>query len=293
MLCSHFFGSIAASFSYFWSDLIHHMKRFYMLLSLFFLIACGNDGENGGTDEPVSKVPPPAQLTYTLVKEYPHDTSSYTQGLQYLGGFLYEGSGNPEKVDNKSKLRKIEIANGKVVKETFLKGQLFGEGITILGDKVYQLTYKEQKAFVYNLADFKLVKEFAYNTEGWGLTTDGTYLIMSDGSDLIYYRDPANFKEVKRISVQDNTGLRNNINELEYINGFIYANIYLTDDVVKIDPATGYIVGRIDFSALKKSYPELSGPNADVFNGIAWDSTGNRIFVTGKYWSKMFEVRLN
>jgi glutaminyl-peptide cyclotransferase len=262
------------------------------LLLSCLLISCTNDGDNDGNN-PVSTIPAPLQLNYTVVNVYPHDISSYTQGLQYVNNALYEGSGNPDEIKNKSKLRKVDYATGKVLQETSLPDELFGEGITILGNKVYQLTWREKRGFVYNLSDFKLIQEFNYNTEGWGITNDGTHLIMSDGSDVIYYWDPVTFKEVKRISVQDNTGLRNNVNELEYINGFIYANIYLTDEIVKIDPSTGTVVGKLDFSALKTQYPELKEPPSDVLNGIAWDSTGNRLFITGKYWSKLFEVKLN
>jgi glutaminyl-peptide cyclotransferase len=262
-----------------------------LLASLFS--ACTNDTTDDDNKNPVTTIPAPVQLSYSVINVYPHDTSSYTQGLQYVNNALYEGTGNPDGIKNRSKLRKLDYKTGKILKETFLPGSLFGEGITILGDKIYQLTYREKRGFVYNLSDFKLIKEFAYNTEGWGITNDGTHLIMSDGSDIIYYWDAATLKEVKRISVQDNSGLRNNINELEFISGFIYANVYLTDEVVKIDPATGIVVGTIDFSALKTQYPELKNPPSDVLNGIAWDSTGNRLFITGKYWSKLFEVKLN
>lgn len=269
------------------------MRPIYSLAILLFLSACGNEPE---TEEknPVATIPPPVQMSYSLLKVYPHDTTAYTQGLQYINGFLYEGTGNPERIPNRSKLRKVDYISGKVLKETFIPGEVFGEGITVLGDKIYQLTYKERKGFVYHFPDFKLIKEFTYNLEeGWGLTNDGKNLIVTDGSNNIYFWDPGTLKEVKRISVQDNAGMKNNLNELEYINGFIYANVYQTDDVLKIDPATGNVTGRIDFSALKKTYPELEAPPSDYLNGIAWDSLGNRLFITGKYWSKMFEIKLN
>lgn len=254
--------------------------------------ACNNNTPDKPAD-PVATLPAPQQITYTLLNVYPHDTSSYTQGLQFLNGFLYEGTGNPGFGENISKLRKVDIKTGKALQQTILKGKLFGEGITVMNNKVYQITWQDKKAFVYNLPDFKLIKEFNYTTDGWGLTNDGKYLIMSDGSDKIYFRDPETFQEITHISVQDHTGLRNNINELEFINGFIYANVWQTDDVLKINPSNGHVVGKIDFSALKKDYPELKETPSDVLNGIAWDSTGNRIFVTGKNWSKLFEVRLN
>lgn len=275
------------------------MKNFTTAFIMILFSACSYNCNNDVPDSTktntstVEALPAPVQLNYTLLNVYPHDTSSYIQGLQYVNGFLYEGSGNPRREYNRSKLRKVDYKTGKVLKETSIKGELFGEGITVMGDKIYQITWEDKKAFVYNLSDFKLVKEFSYNTNGWGLTNDGKYLIMSDGSDKIYFRDPNTFQEITHISVQDNTGLRNNINEMEYINGFIYANVYTTDEVLKIDPSNGHVVGKIDFSALKNDYPELKSPPSDYFNGIAWDSTGNRLFVTGKYWSKLFEVRLN
>jgi glutaminyl-peptide cyclotransferase len=272
------------------------MKNF---AKAFVFVLLLNSCTNGTTDKPanddgsISTLPAPSQITYALLNVYPHDTDAYTQGLQYVNGLLYEGTGNPDSGENISKLRKVDYKTGKVLKETAIKGTLFGEGITVMGDKIYQITWREKKCFVYNLNDFKLIKEFTYNTDGWGLTNDGKYLIMSDGSDKIYFRDPDTFHEITHVSVQDHTGLRNNINELEYINGFIYANVYMTEDVLKIDPSNGHVVGKINFGSLKNDFPELNGPNVDYFNGIAWDSTGNRIFVTGKYWSKLFEVRLN
>ena len=269
------------------------MKYLLPAISLLVLISSCTNETPEDTNNPVSAIAAPQQLSYSILNAYPHDTSFYTQGVQYVNGVLYEGSGNPQRIKNKSKLRKVDYTTGKILKEIFLPDLLFGEGITVLGTKIYQLSYEEKRGFVYNLSDFKLLKEFTYPTQGWGMTNDGTHLIVSDGSNLIYYWDAVTLKEVKRISVQDNTGLRNNINELEYINGFIYANVYLTDDVLKIDPATGIVVGKIDFSGLKATYPELSNPPTEVLNGIAWDSSRNRLFITGKYWSKLFEVRLN
>jgi len=263
------------------------------ILAFFFLptllVACNNQSESDNNDN-TSAVPPPVSLSYAVLKVHPHDTASFTQGLQFVNGTLYEGTGNY----GHSALLKTELETGKALQTHKLANELFGEGITILNNKIYQLTWQNKKGFVYNLSDFKLLSDFTYNTEGWGITNDGTNLIVSDGSNVIYFWNPSTLKEVKRISVQDNTGLRNNLNELEYINGFIYANVWQTDEVLKIDPGTGNVVGKIDFSQLKNDFPELKDEYGNnVLNGIAWDSTGNRLFITGKRWSKLFEVRLN
>ncbi len=265
------------------------MKYLLQTLSFLFLVSSCTNETPDDTDNPIAAILAPKQLSYSILNVYPHDTTSYTQGLQYVNGFLYEGTGLKEK----SVLRKVDLVSGKKIQEHKLANEYFGEGVTILNNKIYQITWENKKGFVYNLSDFKLLKEFTYNTLGWGLTNDGKSLIVSDGSNLIYFWDPETFKEVKRISVQDNTGLKNNINELELINGFLYANVWQTDDIIKIDTTTGNVVARIDFSSLKNSYPELAAPPSDVLNGIAWDSIGNRMFITGKYWSKLFEVRLN
>ena len=268
------------------------MKPIYSLLLIFVLSACGNDPDKDNSST-VETIPPPVQISYSLLKVYPHDTSAYTQGLQFVNGFLYEGTGNPDSVPNKSKLRKVDYSSGKILKEISLPGILFGEGVTVMGNKIYQLTWKDKRGFIYQFADFKLIKEFSYELEGWGLTNDGKNLIVSDGSSTIYFWDPETMKELKRITVQDDAGMKNNINEMEYVNGSIFANVWQTDDILKIDPATGNVTGRLNMADLKKNYPELESPPSDVLNGIAWDSTGNRLFITGKYWPKLFEIKLN
>lgn len=265
------------------------MKSPYILLLIFVLAACGNNPE---TEEKsiVSVIPPPVQMSYSLLKVYPHDTAAFTQGLQFVHGFFYEGTGEY----GRSNLRKTDIQTGKVLQKHDLSNELFGEGVTVLDNKIYQITWQNKKGFVYNMTDFKLIREFFYPTDGWGITNDGTYLIMSDGSSNIYYMDPLTFKEIRRISVQDNAGLKNNLNELEFIKGFIYANVWQTDEILKIDTSSGNVVGRLDMSGLKKSYPELIDENNNkVLNGIAWDSSSNRLFITGKNWPKLFEIKLN
>ncbi len=269
----------------------------YMKLILFLMFvlmiayACNQTPEK--QDQNYTNLPAPTSLQYSIIKVYNHDQDAFTQGLQFYKGVLFEGTGNPDNLPGKSRLRKVDIESGKVLQDVPLPGQLFGEGITILNNKIYQLTWQDHKGFIYDLETMKLLKEFPYRIEGWGLTNDGTHLIVSDGSNSIYFWDPETFKEIKRISVQDHTGLRNNINELEYVNGFIYANVWGADEILKIDAATGNVIAYLDLSELKKMYPELKGAqNENVLNGIAWDSTGNRFFITGKKWSKLFEIKI-
>jgi len=230
----------------------------------------------------------PRNLPYTITNIFPHDINAYTQGLIYMDGWLYEGTGQY----NESSLRKVDLRTGNPERLLNLPGDIFGEGITILNDKIYQLTYKSQVGFVYDKESFnRLQKVYYQNKEGWGLTHDGENLLMSDGSNIIYYMDPEYFSEVKRIEVYDNKGPVRNLNELEYINGKIFANIYGSDQIVVISPETGKVTGVLDMSGI---LPEADRSNrTDVLNGIAWDEQTGRIFITGKYWPKLFEIRLN
>ena len=227
----------------------------------------------------------PKKMTYEIVKVYPHDRKAYTQGLVYEDGYIYEGTG----LRGSSTLRKWELKTGRVVESLNLPPDLFGEGICILGDRIYQLTWTSRIGFVYDKNSFSLIRRLKYSTQGWGLTTDGTYLIMSDGSNNLYYLDPKYFSVLRRISVYDDHGPVNQLNELEYIDGTIYANVYQTDDIVQIDPACGKVLARINLRGIlpRKEYHS----DTDVLNGIAWDAQGKRIFVTGKNWPKLFQVR--
>ena len=269
--------------------------NYSLLISLLLLAACGNDPESEETQTNIPAIPAPASITFNLVKDYPHDTSSFTQGLIFYKGVLYESTGNPNNaLNNGSWAGPVDLFTGKQTKKVTLPADVFGEGITILNDKVYHITWENRKGFVYDLATFKKIKEFNYNHEGWGITNNGKELIVSDGSSNLYFWDAETLKETRRISIQDENGLRNNINELEFINGAVYANVWQSNEVLKIDPATGNVIGKLDLTSLKQSYPELSGgSNSDkVLNGIAWDSSGQRLFVTGKNWSKLFELKL-
>jgi glutamine cyclotransferase len=269
--------------------------NYSLLFCSLLLVACGNDAETEETQTNTPTIPAPASITYNLVKDYPHDTSSFTQGLIFYKGVLYESTGNPNNaLNNGSWAGPVDLFTGKQTKKITLPADVFGEGITILNDKVYQITWENRKGFVYDLATFKKIKEFNYNHEGWGITNNGKELIVSDGSSNLYFWDPETLKEIRRTSIQDENGLRNNINELEFINGAVYANVWQSNEILKIDPATGNVIGKLDLTSLKQSYPELSGgSNSDkVLNGIAWDSSGQRLFITGKNWSKLFELKL-
>lgn len=237
------------------------------------------------------------RISYQIVHEYQHDTLSYVEGLQYVEGEIYESCGNYKK----SNIRIVELTTGKVLKQHKLDKKYFAEGITVLRGKAYQLTWKENTCFVYNASTFFLLKTFKYDFgEGWGMTTDGKYLIVSNGSSSIFFIDPETFKIIRHIDVNNQYGSQSSINELEYIKGFIYANVYLQDIIIKIDPINGNIIGEVDMSDIRKKYnfPSLSneGPTntkAEVMNGIAYDSANNRIFITGKYWPMLLEVKLD
>lgn len=232
----------------------------------------------------------PENLGYKVIKSFPHNIQYFTEGFEINNGFLYEGTGQ----EGSSTINKTDLKNWKVIKEFNIDKQYFGEGITIFNDKLYQLTYKTQIGFVRDLKTFEVIKTWNYkNAQGWGLTNDGKSLIMSDGTDYLYYLDPENLNPYKRIQVCNHKGTVSNINELEYINGEIWANIWMTDTIVKIDPITGKIVAEIDFKGLLES--SLSNnlkTNVDVLNGIAYDRLTNKIYVTGKLWPKIFEIEV-
>ena len=229
---------------------------------------------------------PPKQLSYRVVNTYPHDIDAYTQGLFYYKGHLIESTGQK----GQSTLRRVEIETGKVVQSVNLERQYFGEGATIINDEIYQITWTSRKGFVYDPKTFNLIRTFDYPTQGWGLTTVGDQLVMSDGSNILYYLEPKSFAEIKRVEVYDHRGAVNQLNELEYINGKIFANIYLTDKIVIINPESGMVEAEVDFSSILPQADKHR--NIDVFNGIAWDKKNDRLFVTGKNWPKLFEVKI-
>src|SRR5258705_1340760 len=229
-------------------------------------------------------------IDHTIIETLPHDTSFYTQGLTFYKGELYEGTGDPGYI-GKSRLMKIDLKTGHALKTISLTNKYFGEGITILRDTIYQLTWQEHKVFVYRLSDFKQVNEYKIDTEGWGITNDGQKLIVSTGNGILYYYDPSTFRLLTKSSILEGNSQTFNLNELEYIDGFIYANQYRYPYILKIDPAAARVVAKYDVTDMWKRVQAID-PAVDVPNGIAYDSTTKKIYVTGKYWPEMYEIQL-
>ena len=234
----------------------------------------------------------PEVYTYEIVDSYPHDTKAYTQGLEYYNGFLYETTGRK----GQSSLRKVDVKTGKVLQKLELDKQYFGEGMTIFNNKIYWLTWQAKKGFVYDLETFTLEREFDYKNslEGWGLTNNGSELIKSDGTNKIWFLDPETLAEKKSIQVYTNKYAVDDLNELELINNKLYANKYQQNAIVIIDIKTGAIVGIADLNGLKDEMEKTQKlvPQDEVLNGIAYDAKNDRLFVTGKNWGKLFEIKL-
>ncbi|HSC25877.1 MAG TPA: glutaminyl-peptide cyclotransferase [Vicinamibacterales bacterium] len=222
---------------------------------------------------------------YEIVKSYPHDPRAFTQGLVYLDGFLYEGTG----LQGESTLRKVRLETGEVVQQHQLDDRYFGEGIAVWGKTIIQLTWQTEIGFVYDLPTFKPLKTFSYTGEGWGLTQDGARLIMSDGSSSLRFIDPTTLREVGRIAVRDGGVPVDNLNELEQVRGEIFANVWQSYRIARISPKTGRVTGWIDLTGL---LPARDARGVDVMNGIAYDAKGDRLFVTGKLWPRLFEIRI-
>lgn len=223
---------------------------------------------------------------FRVVNIYPHDPKAFTQGLIFYKGHIYESTG----LYGHSTLRKIELATGRIVKVYRLPEKYFGEGITICRNRLGQLTWQSKTGFIYDSQSFRLLRTFSYPTEGWGITCDGNNLIMSDGTAILRFLDPRTFKVVKQIEVMDHGKVVPYINELEYIRGTIYANIWDTSYIARISPQTGQVLGWIDLRGLYSQVTE--GKNVDVLNGIAYDAKNDRLFVTGKLWPKLFEIKI-
>jgi glutamine cyclotransferase len=228
----------------------------------------------------------PPEYTFNVVQTFPHDSSAFTQGLAYHDGFLYEGTG----LNGQSSLRKVRLETGEVVQRTDLAPDFFGEGITLLKNEVIQLTWQSQTGFVYSLADFHLLRQFSYPGEGWGLATDGREVFMSDGSPEIRVLDSDTFAEKRRFTVHDGSTRIRELNELEFVDGELFANIWQTDRIARISPQNGAVVGWIDLKGLLSPVYRLE--SGAVLNGIAYDPARKRLFVTGKLWPNVFEIHL-
>lgn len=276
------------------------MRAFFLSILALVSFGCGaeptpnkNVNISNSTAKPASSVP---TFTYEVVNTYQHDPKAFTQGLIYFGGMLYESTGQYDE----STIRKVDLRSGKVVQQVQLGDDFFGEGATVFRDKLYQLTWREGTAFVYTLPDLKPEKEIRYSGEGWGLANDGTNLIMSDGTHVIRFVDPETFKTVRTVTVNREDGRPlMQINELEYVKGEIWANIWHSENpqtlgrpnhIARIDPASGKLLGWIDLSGISPEDQRRDSEN--TLNGIAYDEAGDRIFVTGKNWSKLYEIKI-
>jgi glutaminyl-peptide cyclotransferase len=275
----------------------HSIKRFLLEITILTIALTGaacteragsaarefSPGTSSEAQGSKSEVP---FYTFQVVRSWPHDPAAYTQGLEFYKGALYESTG----LYGKSSLRKVDLESGKILQQHELPSEYFGEGITVFQDKIYQLTWQSHKGFIYDLQTFQLLKEFSYSGEGWGLTHDDRFLIMSDGTNEIRFLDPQSLQTKRTLDVRSEGRPLANLNELEYLKGEILANVYESDYIVRIDPGTGKVDGWIDLTGLL-SAADRSRP-VDVLNGIAYDGTKDRLVITGKLWPKIFEIRL-
>ncbi|MEP6763400.1 MAG: glutaminyl-peptide cyclotransferase [Gemmatimonadaceae bacterium] len=256
----------------------------------FTTIAAACSGDKAPADTaaivPVVTAARTPTYTYEIVATYPHDTDAYTEGLLIHEGRMFESTGQP----GKSFVREVDLKTGASIRQHNIDAKYFGEGIIIFDDKLYELTWKDGIGFIYDWKTFKPLSEFHYEGQGWALTTDGKSLIMSNGSSVIAFRDPATFKVTSAITVTDHDVPVEKLNELEWIKGEIWANVWETDQIARIDPANGHVVGWIDLAGILPAADKKGGE--DVLNGIAYDAKNDRIFVTGKNWSKLFEIKL-
>ena len=252
------------------------------ILGAFSLVSCLNAQEvHSSIPEEFTPV-----MTYEVLSEFPHDPQAFTQGLVYHEGFLYESTG----LYGESSLRKVDLETGKVLEQLDLADEFFAEGLAIYENKLYQLTWREGTGFIYSLEDFALFDQFTYQTEGWGLAHDGQHLIMSDGTNKLYFLDPGSMQIMETIEVTFMGEAITRLNELEYIRGELFANIWQKDYIVRIDPETGDVLGILDLTGILPE--ELQTPETDVLNGIAYDPAADRLFITGKRWQRLYEIRL-
>jgi len=270
------------------------------LISLFsitlFLFSCNNNPDTTTTTTTTTPVTPAIPvINYAYITSYPHDTTSFTEGFLFHNGILFESTGATSGLpQTRSLFGTVDLLTGKIdVKAELDKVKYFGEGITFLDGKIFQLTYQTKIGFVYDAVSFKKIKDFTFpSKEGWGMTTDGKNLIMSDGTNAITYLDPNSLLAVKTITVTENGYARENINELEYINSYLYANIWTTNTIVKIDTATGKVVGEMDLTSLADDSKNIFQGSMEM-NGIAYDAASDKILVTGKMWPRIYEIKFN
>lgn len=271
------------------------MRLFLSSMFIIILInSCTESSTKSNSETSENKIATPI-INYTVTNYFAHDTSLFTEGLLFYNGNLFESTGSPNELPHTKSLIGISnLTNGKFSPKVEIdKSIYFGEGIVFLGNKLYQLTYKNQIGFIYNAKSFKKIGQFKYpNLEGWGLTTDGTNLIMSDGTNYLTYFDAETLVPIKRLQVTENGYFVGRLNELEFIKGFIYANIWLSNIIVKIDPVSGNVVGKIDLSALATEAKNIK-PNVDVLNGIAYNSKEDKIYVTGKLWANIYQIQFD
>jgi len=262
------------------------MKGIFSRLVVLFLLTACHPLLVGETSHQAS-ANPPHEYTFVIAQVFPHDTSAYTQGLAYRDGFLYEGTG----LNGRSSLRKVCLETGEVIQHIDLGSEFFGEGITLVKDKVLQLTWKSEMGFVYDLNNLHLLRRFSYQGEGWGLATSGREIFMSDGTSEIRVLDAETLQERRRFRVHDGSTPVERLNELEFVEGQIFANVWHSSRVARISPQTGDVVGWIDLTGLLSPVYRLE--SEAVLNGIAYDPIRKRLFVTGKLWPSVFEIRLS
>ena len=262
-------------------------SKIVIAASLLFSAACDSSLANGSGIQQQPTAPLRVQnYTYEVINSYPHDPAAFTQGLVYHQGVLYESTG----LNGQSSLRQVELTTGIVLKKVGVSSEYFAEGLALFNNRLYQLTWQNQKTLVYDFTTFAPLTPFSYSGEGWGLTNNNQSLIMSNGSNQIRFVDPETFQTQRTINVTDQDRPVNQLNELEYIKGEIFANIWLTDRIARIDPATGKVTGWINLAGLLA--PEDRTRPVDVLNGIAYDEVGDRLFITGKLWPKLFQIKL-
>jgi glutaminyl-peptide cyclotransferase len=263
----------------------------FIFFNLQLFSSCNGSSTNNQSTNSISPSTPsvvqePILYTYQIVNSWPHDPKAFTQGLVFKDGFIFESTG----LNGSSSLRQVELETGRVIRKVNVPSEYFAEGLTLFQDKFYQLTWTSQKGFIYDFKSFQQIGDFSYNGEGWGLTSDDESLIMSDGSNQLRFLDPTDLRVKKVIKVFYKNSPLTNLNELEYIKGEVYANVWQEDVIVRLDPQSGTVLGIVDLRGLLPTKEKTD--TVDVLNGIAYDSERNRIFVTGKMWPKIFEIQI-